>query len=277
MIPVGMNPSIFLIIFLGYFLSFILYFMNFESRKGVLYSWARQVALLSLSFHFIFLLISFMKTHVFIVTNLSEYIEIVSFLILVVSFVIESRYQAKFLMLFSLPIVLIFCLFAIVLAEQKNPEALARSSGWLWLHISFILTGFSSLIIAVSSAFMYLLQSSQLKSKHLGKIFLKLPSLNSLDKLHFTSLAWGVILFSLGMLMGLLWAKNTNELKQVLKDPTVVLSFLTCLMYWVILSFRFSTLRRGQKIAISTVLVFGLLFLTLLTSNVAPTGFHRGF
>ena len=272
-----MNPSIFLIIFLGYFLSFILYFMNFESRKGVLYSWARQVALLSLSFHFIFLLISFMKTHVFIVTNLSEYIEIVSFLILVVSFVIESRYQAKFLMLFSLPIVLIFCLFAIVLAEQKNPEALARSSGWLWLHISFILTGFSSLIIAVSSAFMYLLQSSQLKSKHLGKIFLKLPSLNSLDKLHFTSLAWGVILFSLGMLMGLLWAKNTNELKQVLKDPTVVLSFLTCLMYWVILSFRFSTLRRGQKIAISTVLVFGLLFLTLLTSNVAPTGFHRGF
>ena len=272
-----MNPSLFLMVFLGYFISFVLYFMNFESQKEALYIWAKRAALLTLLLHFIFLLAPFMKTRIFPVTNLSEYIEMVSFLILIVSFVMEWRYKAKFLMLFSLPIVLIFCLFAIVLVEQKDASAITHGSGWLWLHISLILTGFSSLIIAVSSALMYLLQSAQLKSKHLGKIFLKLPSLNTLDRIHFRSLAWGVILFSLGMLMGLLWVKNANELKQVLKDPTVVLSFLTCFMYWVILSFRFSTLRRGQKIAIGTLLVFALLFLTLLTSNIAPTGFHRGF
>ncbi len=77
--------------------------------------------------------------------------------------------------------------------------------------------------------------------------------------------------------MGILWAKKTDELREVFKDPTVILSFLTCFMYWVILSFRLSALRRGQKIAISTVLVFVLLFLTMLSSNVAPTGFHKGF
>ncbi len=272
-----MNPSLFLVVFLGYFVSFVLYFMNFETQRETLYSWAKRVALLSLLLHFIFLSMSFMKTRLFLVTNLSEYIEMVSFLILIVSFVMEWRCKVKFLILFSLPIVLIFCLFAIVLTEQKDASAFAHGSGWLWLHISLILTGFSSLIIAGSSALMYLLQSAQLKSKHLGKIFLKLPSLDTLDRIHFRALAWGVILFSLGMLMGLLWAKNTHELKQVLKDPTVVLSFLTCFMYWIILSFRFSALRRGQKIAVSTLLVFALLFLTLLTSNIVPTGFHRGF
>ena len=264
-------------VFFGYLVSFILYFINFESQKAALYTWATRVALFSLSFHFTFLLVTFIKTQFFLATNLAEYVEIVSFVILVVSFVMEARTRARFLMLFSLPIVLIFCLFAIVLAERKEVSAVAHGSGWLWLHIGLILTGFSSLVIAVSTALMYLLQSAQLKSKHLGKIFLKLPSLDTLDRIHFRTLAWGVILFSLGMLMGLLWVKNSNELKRVLKDPTVVLSFLTCFMYWVILSFRFSALRRGQKIALGTVLVFALLFLTLLTSNIAPTGFHRGF
>lgn len=272
-----MNPSLFLIVFAGYLISFLLYFMNFELQKESLYIWARGVTFFSLWGHFVFLLSAFLKTGHFAVGNLSEYIEMVSFLILFVSFAMEMQRKAKFLMLFSLPIVLIFCLFAILLAEQKNVAFSAPGSGWLWFHTSFILAGFSSLIISVSSAMMYLLQSSQLKSKHLGKIFLKLPSLNTLDQLHFTSLAWGVVLFSIGMLTGLLWAKTSRELHEVLKDPTVRLSFLTCSMYWIILSFRFSALRRGQKIAAGTVLVFGLLFLTLLSSNYAPTGFHRGF
>ena len=107
-------------VFFGYLVSFILYFINFESQKEALYIWATRVALFSLSFHFTFLLVTFLRTRFFLVTNLSEYIEMVSFLILVVSFVMETRAKARFLMLFSLPIVLIFCLFAIVLTEQKD-------------------------------------------------------------------------------------------------------------------------------------------------------------
>ena len=147
----------------------------------------------------------------------------------------------------------------------------------LWLHIGLISMGFLSLVLAVGSAFMYLLQSAEIKSKHPGKIFLKLPSLETLDKIHFKSLVWGVFLFSLGILTGLLRAKSSHELRQILKDPTVVLSLVTCFMYWVILTVRFSALRRGQKIALGTVLVFALLFLTFLTGNIAPTVFHRGF
>ncbi len=272
-----MSSHIFLFIFSGYFISFILYFMNFESHKESLYAWAKRVTLVSLMAHFAFIASAILRNPSFVVANLSQYIEMVSFFILLVSFIVESRNKARSLMLFSLPIVLVFCLFAIMLNERKEISSVAQSSPWLWVHISLILAGFSGLIIAVSSALMYLLQSSQLKSKHLGKIFFKLPSLNTLDRLHFIFLAWGVILFSLGILMGFLWAKNANQVRQILKDPTVILSFLTSFMYWVILSFRLSALRRGQKIAIGTLLVFVLLFLTLLTSNIAPTGFHRGF
>ncbi len=110
-----MSPYIFFIVFIGYLISFVLYFMNFESQKETLYESAKRAAFLSLSFHSATLLITFVKAPHFLATHLSGTIEIASFLILAVSFVIESRYRIQFLMLFSLPIVLIFCPFAIVL------------------------------------------------------------------------------------------------------------------------------------------------------------------
>jgi len=123
---------------------------------------------------------------------------------------------------------------------------------------------------------MYLLQSYQLKSKHLGNAFLRLPSLNTLERLHFRTLCGGVIFFSLGILTGLFWAQDLRGLGQVFHDPKVILSFTTCFLYWVILGFHLSPLRRGQKIAAGTALVFVLLLLTIVSTHMSSTALHRG-
>ncbi len=148
---------------------------------------------------------------------------------------------------------------------------------WFWIHITLLVTGLVCLFMAVAIALMYLIQSAQIKSKHLGRIFLRLPSLDALDRFHFYYLSAGVIFFSLGLLSGFFWAKDLNESRQILKDPMAILSFITCLMYWVILSLRASALRRGQKIAAGTVLAFFLLIATLVSSAFATSGFHKGF
>ena len=181
----------------------------------------------------------------------------------------ESRHHpARYFVLFSLPVAILVFLFAVIyLHPMTGASAEQEPTQWLWLHLGLILSGLAGLLTAVSSAMMYLLQSAQLKSKHPGKLFFKLPSLDSLDRVHFISLVWGSLLFSLGILSGILWARNLNELWQVLGDKKVILSFATCLMYWGILFLRFSSLRRGQKIAIGTVLVFILLFVTIVSSH----------
>ncbi len=148
---------------------------------------------------------------------------------------------------------------------------------WLWIHIALLVTGLMCLLMAVISALLYLLQSAQIKSKHLGKIFLKLPSLDALDRLHFYYLSAGVIFFTLGLVSGIFWARDLKESAQILKDPMAILSFITCVIYWVILSLRVSTLSRGQKIAAGTVFAFFLLVVTLMSSSFAPSGFHKGF
>ena len=196
--------------------------------------------------------------------------------ILILSFVMEWKYRARFLTLFSLPVALLLTLFAVAHA-QRAPGTLAwASDGWFWMHIGFIFGGLAGLATAVSAAMMYLLQSSQLKSRHPGKIFLKLPALDTLDKIHFRFLVGGIVLFSLGILSGLYWATDLRETGQMMRDPKVWLSFVTCFMYWVIVAVRFSALRRGQKIALGTLAVFALLFVTLLSSYYMPSLFHRG-
>ena len=176
------------------------------------------------------------------------------------------KHPARSFMFFSLPVAILVFLFAVIYLAPAAGTAQA-SGPWLWLHLGLILSGLAGLLTAVSSAMMYLLQSAQLKSKHPGGLFFKLPSLDSLDRVHFVSLVWGILLFSLGILSGVLWAQNLRELGQVLGDKKVILSLATCFLYWGILAMRFSSLRRGQKIAIGTVFVFILLFVTIVSSH----------
>ncbi len=147
---------------------------------------------------------------------------------------------------------------------------------WLWTHFGLILAGLAGLVIAVLSAALYLWQSSQLKSKHLGASFMRLPSLDVLDRVHVRSLLWGVGIFTPGLLAGVVWASDLRELGSLWRDPRAVLSLATCLMFWVIVSLRLSKLRRGQKIAASTLIVFLLLSLTIASSYVVPGVFHGG-
>lgn len=141
---------------------------------------------------------------------------------------------------------------------------------WHWTHISLMLAGFAGLIVAVFSAGIYLFQSYQLKSKHLRPAVFKLPSLDILDRVHFRSLSFGVIFFSLGILAGFFWAHDLQGMSEIFRDPKVILSFFTCLLYWLVFLVRLSALRRGQKIAAGTVLAFGLLVVTFLSNHHAP-------
>ena len=138
---------------------------------------------------------------------------------------------------------------------------------WLWLHLGLILCGLSGLLTAVTTAMLYLLQSAQLKSKHPGNLFFHLPSLDLLDRIHVAALVWGTLLFSLGILSGVLCARDLKEIGQMLSDKKTILSTAACAMYWGILGLRLSSLRRGHKIAVGTVLVFVLLFVAIISSH----------
>ncbi len=181
----------------------------------------------------------------------------------------ESRHHpARYFIFFSLPAAILIFLFAVIYLYHGEGPAVGPESGrWLLLHLGLILCGLAGLLTAVSSAMMYLLQSAQLKSKNPASTLFKLPSLDSLDRVNFVSLVWGTLLFSLGILSGMLWAHDLSKMGSVFYDKKVILSLATCFMYWGILLVRVSSLRRGHKIAVGTVFIFILLFVTIVSSH----------
>ena len=183
--------------------------------------------------------------------------------------------STRFVTLFSLPIVLSFALWALWEARGVSGNAVWTRGAWFWTHIGFLIVALSGLLMAVISALLYLWQSSQLKSKKPGAALYKLPALDTLETIHFRALTAGVAFFSLGILSGFFWASDLREMGSLWRDPKVGLSFLTCFLYWVIVSLRLSSLRRGQKIAAGTLIVFVLLFFTFMSSYYAPSAFHR--
>ena len=184
--------------------------------------------------------------------------------------------STRFLTVFSLPIVLSFSLWALWQARGVSGGAVWSKDAWFWTHVGFLVVALSALVMAVLSALFYLWVSSQLKCKHPGVVPYKLPALDTLEKIHFRTLTAGVAFFSLGILSGFFWASDLREMRSLWRDPKVALSFLTCLLCWVIVSLRLSALRRGQKIAAGTLIVFVLLFFTFMSSYFAPSMFHRG-
>ncbi len=263
----------FWVVLTGYWLSWLFYFLNFETQKEFYFGFAKKILIVCLILHFL-LIVCISTTGLWPATQRLE--AAVPFAILVLSFLMEWKYRARFLTLFSLPIALLLTLFALWHAHRRPGTELWAPDAWFWIHIGFIFSGLAGFVTALSSAMMYLLQSSQLKSHHPGKIFLRLPALDALDKIHFRSLAGGVILFSLGILSGLYWATDLKELRAIIRDPIVLLSLLTCFMYWVIVGLRLSALRRGQKIALGSLIVFLLLSVTMMSSYYLPFSLHRG-
>jgi ABC-type uncharacterized transport system permease subunit len=264
---------LFWMVLAGYGLSWLFYFLNFEIQKEFYFNIAKKILITCLGLHF-FLILGISATPSWPATQRLEVM--VPFVILILSFVMEWKYRARFLTLFSLPVTLLLTLFALWHARPALGDPAWTSDAWFWMHIGFMFMGLAGFVTALSSAMMYLLQSSQLKSRHPGKTFLTLPALDTLDKIHFRSLVGGVILFSLGILSGLYWATDLQKLSQIIRDPKVLLSLLTCFLYWLIVGLRISALRRGQKIAVGTLVVFLLLFTTMMSSYYAPSSFHRG-
>ena len=146
---------------------------------------------------------------------------------------------------------------------------------WLIIHMTLIFSGILALALAVTGSGLYLVQSRELKSRHPGGLSTKLPSLEKLDRFHFKCLSVGVALFTLGILSGFFWATDMRRIGELWKDSKVHLSILTCVMYWVVLTVRAGALRRGQKIAVGTLLIFMFLVATWMSSIYAPSAFHK--
>ena len=207
------------------------------------------------------------------VTNLYESLSFFAWIIVGLLLIANLRTKIKVLGAFLMPISLTLMLFAYALPKEIVPLAPVLKSFWHPFHILFAFLGDAIFAVAFCGGIMYLIQERQLKTKRIGAIAQRLPSLNALDDLNYQSLTWGFPLLTLGIITGAIWAEYAWG-RYWNWDPKETWSLITWLLYAAMLHQRLTVGWRGRKAAIMSIVGFLAVLFTFLGVNLILPGLH---
>ncbi|MBT5029164.1 MAG: cytochrome c biogenesis protein CcsA [Nitrospinaceae bacterium] len=179
-----------------------------------------------------------------------------AWLMVVVYFLTEWKYKIKDLGAFVIPLVFIVLLFSAFLSKETVlvPESEVRF--WLTMHRTLSIMGYAAFSIAFAAGIMYLIQEHQVKTKKLGIMYFRMPSLEVLDDLNFKVIMIGFPLFTLGFMTGSIWNIQMEQpffSWDLMRTLPLVIVWL---IYGLVFFGRMITGLRGKKAAQGAILGF---------------------
>lgn len=194
--------------------------------------------------------------------TLPEAISVAVWVIVLLEMWAERQYGLKVLAAFVLPVVVILSLRTTAPPPGLGQIEPTLRNAWVWVHIALALVGIAAFVFNFAGALMYLLQERQLKAKRPGTFYYRLPSLETLDRLSYRTLAFGFPFLTIGLILGALWARTAWG-SLFAFDPLALLSFVAWAIYASILAGRAAAGWHGRRAAYVAIIGFAALALTL--------------
>jgi len=152
------------------------------------------------------------------------------------------------------------------------------------LHVSSLLFAYASFALACVIWITYVLLFTEIKAKHLGFFYARLPSLQVLDRMNHRAIVIGWVFLTLGILVGVVWAAQARAgygagdprvQAMSLQDPKIFVA-LVC---WAVYSFELFAARRigwgGRRSAYLSALGFGIVLLNFVPISYFLTRSHN--
>jgi len=268
-----MDIALFRISLLLYALSIVGYLLYLGYQKDVLSraaSWLTAAGFLTQS---LFLVVRGVMAGHHPISNLLESLNFFAWAIVLSYFLLQYRFRIKVLGALVLPIAVAMMAFSLPLDKEIEPLIPALQSNWLGIHTTLAFIGNAFFVIAFTGSVFYLVQERQLKSKHTGSLFHRLPSLDVLDRLLYRSLTIGFILMTFGIITGAVWAASAWG-SYWSWDPKETWSLITWFIYAALVHARMTIGWRGRKAAYLCIVGFAAILFTFLGVNLVLGGLH---
>ena len=152
------------------------------------------------------------------------------------------------------------------------------------IHVSSLLFAYASFALACVLGITYVLLFKEIKAKHLGFFYARLPSLQVLDRMNQRAIVIGWIFLTVGMIAGGVWAAQARGgyaagdprvQAMSLQDPKIFVA-LVC---WVVYSFELFAARRigwgGRRAAYLSALGFAIVLLNFVPISYFLTKSHN--
>jgi ABC-type transport system involved in cytochrome c biogenesis permease subunit len=169
---------------------------------------------------------------------------------------------------------------ALQIIPALNPTGEERASvlqGPLFgLHVFSLLLAYASFGLAAVIGITYMLLFKEIKAKHLGFFYARLPSLQVLDTMNRRATVFGWVFLTVGLVVGTIWAgqvtayasANPQVLEMSLQDPKIFVA-VVC---WAVYSFEVFAAQRlgwgGRRSAYLSAVGFAIVLL-----NFVPIGY----
>ena len=162
---------------------------------------------------------------------------------------------------------------AISNSVAERPPVL--ESRWFEIHVLSLLVAYAAFALACVISVTYVLLFKELKGKHLGVFYARLPSLQILDVMNSRAVTFGWIVLTVGLTVGAIWlaqvqpgAADPRVQAMSLLDPKI----FTVLLCWLVYTFELYARRAigwgGPRSAWLSAIGFAILML-----NFVPIGY----
>jgi len=163
--------------------------------------------------------------------------------------------------------------------EKVDP---VLDSPWFWIHVASLLCAYASFALAAVLGLIYMLQFKEIKKKHLGYLYNRLPSLLTLDVMNSRAMTIGWVFLTVGVAVGILWTAQARPLSpddpnlraMSLDDPKIFFAVLT----WAVYSFALFARTRlgwtGRRAAWLATVGFLIVLLNFLPIGYFVTTSH---
>jgi len=250
---------------ISYLLASLEYFIYLVYRKPGVSTLATATVVVGLLSHTVIIGLRSQETGYGPYTTSFEVAIFLSWLVVVVYCFTHWRYKIKDLGSFVIPVAFLILLYATFLSKEivDFPESEFRIL--LTLHRTLSIIGFAAFAIAFGLGVMYLIQEKQVKSKKLGMMYFRMPSLESLDNLIYKAVAVGFPLFTMGFLTGSIWNIKMSQTSLFSLDLAAIWPLVVgWVLYGLVFFGRYRMGWRGKKIAQVSVIGFITVILSIL-------------
>jgi ABC-type transport system involved in cytochrome c biogenesis permease subunit len=163
--------------------------------------------------------------------------------------------------------------------ERADP---VLDSPWFWVHVSSLLFAYASFGLAGVLGVTYMLQFKEIKKKHLGYFYTRLPSLQILDIMNSRAVTVGWLFLTFGVIVGAVWTAQARTIApddpnlraMSIDDPKIFVALLT----WGVYSFAVLARRTlgwtGRRAAWLSSLGFAAAMVNFLAINYFVTTSH---
>jgi ABC-type uncharacterized transport system permease subunit len=170
-----------------------------------------------------------------------------------------------------LPFVLLLQGTALVVGIEPSPTSLDFQGVGFVLHVALAFLGLQGLAVAAAAGVLYLIQHHELKVKRLGRVFVFIPPLATLERVGRVGLQVGFACLSLALAVGWAWTvQNRSSLE--FGDPKVMWAVTSWLVFVGVLGVRQTGGHSEHRSALAAVIGFGIVVGTYLALRLTAGG-----